>query len=251
MITLPEKMHRTPVASKFLIHRNQEPWGLNSQTVLKHFLARKLTTRISYNPYNQFWTIDVIGEHDLTFFDTDYENYAAFFTCQSVVVGHRRSASIISRTPLLASRLIAKVINQLIKIFFAIFTRLGLIFLNDIGKGKTHEFRYWFGSLETDWPTSLQLFANYYGDIHFQLLVHSDLWLQPITWMLLLCCFIIWIWNDFHYELLSDFKSQIKFKCLFGLHFTDYNGFFVVQFVALIFLGRLYGILHTSWIKYR
>jgi len=51
---------------------------------------------------------NVIGEHDLTFFDTDYENYVGIFTCQSVVVGHRRSASIISRTPLLASRLIAK-----------------------------------------------------------------------------------------------------------------------------------------------
>jgi len=56
---------------------------------------------------------NVIGEHDLTFFDTDYENYAAFFTCQSVVVGHRRSASIISRTPLLASRLIAKARGKL------------------------------------------------------------------------------------------------------------------------------------------
>jgi len=51
---------------------------------------------------------NVIGEHDLIFFDTDYENYAGIFTCQSVVVGHRRSASIISRTPLLSSRLIAK-----------------------------------------------------------------------------------------------------------------------------------------------
>lgn len=60
----------------------------------------------------------MIGEHDLIFFDTDYENYAGIFTCQSVVVGHRRSASIISRTPLLSSRLIAKVPNQSSSFFY-------------------------------------------------------------------------------------------------------------------------------------
>jgi len=64
----------------------------------------KMTTQFSDN---------VIGEHDLTFFDTDYANYAAFFTCQKLLVGHRRSASIISRTPVLASSLIAEARTKL------------------------------------------------------------------------------------------------------------------------------------------
>jgi len=51
---------------------------------------------------------NIIGKHSLTVFDTDYENYAGIFTCQGVVVGHRRSASIISRSPILPSSFIAK-----------------------------------------------------------------------------------------------------------------------------------------------
>merc|ERR1712191_10080 len=127
---------------------------------------------------------NVIGEHDLTFFDTDYENYAAFFTCQSVVVGHRRSASIISRTPLLASRLIAK------------------------ARGKLMSF-----------------------DIDLYRLKRIDQ--HPCSYLPTIMGTFI---SNSSFTQISDFNSQIKFKCLFGLHFTDYNGFFVVQFVVLIFL---------------
>jgi hypothetical protein len=41
------------------------------------------------------------GKADYVVFATDYENYGAIYSCQSILFGHRRSASILSRHPTL------------------------------------------------------------------------------------------------------------------------------------------------------
>jgi len=45
--------------------------------------------------------MSVAGKADYVVFATDYENYGAVYTCQRILFGHRRSASILSRRPVL------------------------------------------------------------------------------------------------------------------------------------------------------
>ncbi len=49
------------------------------------------------------------GKADYVAFATDYENYGAIYSCQSILFGHRRSASILSRRPTLDQPFINKV----------------------------------------------------------------------------------------------------------------------------------------------
>lgn len=49
------------------------------------------------------------GKADYVVFATDYENYGAVYSCQSILFGHRRSASILSRRPTLDQPFINKV----------------------------------------------------------------------------------------------------------------------------------------------
>lgn len=60
---------------------------------------------------------DIAGEADFVVFMTDYENYAGIFTCQKILFGHTKSASILSRKPTLDK----VIINQVkIKLYFII-----------------------------------------------------------------------------------------------------------------------------------
>lgn len=49
------------------------------------------------------------GKADYVVFATDYDNYGAIYSCQSVLFGHRRTASILSRRPTLDQMYINKV----------------------------------------------------------------------------------------------------------------------------------------------
>jgi hypothetical protein len=51
----------------------------------------------------------VAGKADYVAFATDYDNYGAIYSCQSILFGHRRSASILSRTQTLSPMYITKV----------------------------------------------------------------------------------------------------------------------------------------------
>jgi len=53
--------------------------------------------------------LNIAGEADFVVFMTDYENYAGIFTCQKILFGHTKSASILSRKPTLDK----VIINQL------------------------------------------------------------------------------------------------------------------------------------------
>jgi len=53
--------------------------------------------------------LNIAGEADFVVFMTDYENYAGIFTCQKILFGHTKSATILSRK----STLDKAVINQI------------------------------------------------------------------------------------------------------------------------------------------
>ncbi len=53
--------------------------------------------------------VGVAGKADYVVFATDYENYGAVYTCQRILFGHRRSASILSRRPVLDQIYVNKV----------------------------------------------------------------------------------------------------------------------------------------------
>ena len=53
--------------------------------------------------------VGLAGKADYVVFSTDYENYGAIFSCQSILFGHRRSASILSRRKTLDQMYINKV----------------------------------------------------------------------------------------------------------------------------------------------
>lgn len=53
--------------------------------------------------------VDIAGEADFVVFMTDYENYAGIFTCQKILFGHTKSASILSRKPTLDKVIINQV----------------------------------------------------------------------------------------------------------------------------------------------
>jgi len=57
--------------------------------------------------------MSVAGKSDYVVFATDYENYGAIYTCQSILFGHRRSATILSRTKTLAPMFVNKVRTKL------------------------------------------------------------------------------------------------------------------------------------------
>ena len=61
------------------------------------------------------------GKADYVVFATDYDNYGAIYSCQSILFGHRRSASILSRRPTLDQMYINKVRTwHLFVIFFVV-----------------------------------------------------------------------------------------------------------------------------------
>jgi len=57
--------------------------------------------------------LSVAGKADYVAFATDYDNYGAIYSCQSILFGHRRSASILSRTQTLSPMYITKVRTKL------------------------------------------------------------------------------------------------------------------------------------------
>lgn len=60
------------------------------------------------------WPLNVAGKGDYIVFDTDYTNYAGIYECQTVTtLMHRKSAAILSRTPVLAQEYIDRVRRRL------------------------------------------------------------------------------------------------------------------------------------------
>jgi len=59
--------------------------------------------------YVLIFSLGVAGKADYVAFATDYDNYGAIYSCQSILFGHRRSASILSRTQTLSPMYITKV----------------------------------------------------------------------------------------------------------------------------------------------
>ncbi|KAK4022377.1 hypothetical protein OUZ56_007847 [Daphnia magna] len=57
--------------------------------------------------------MSLAGKADYVVFSTDYDNYAAIYSCQSILFGHRRSASILSRRPTLDQPYINKIRTKL------------------------------------------------------------------------------------------------------------------------------------------
>jgi len=57
--------------------------------------------------------LSLAGKADYVVFATDYDNYGAIYSCQSILFGHRRSASILSRTQTLSPMYITKVRTKL------------------------------------------------------------------------------------------------------------------------------------------
>jgi len=57
--------------------------------------------------------LSVAGKADYIVFNTDYDNYGAVYSCQKILFGHRRSASILSRTPSLSNMFVNKVRTKL------------------------------------------------------------------------------------------------------------------------------------------
>jgi len=57
--------------------------------------------------------LSLAGKSDYVVFATDYENYAAVYSCQSILFSHRRSASILSRTKTLSPMFVNKVRTKL------------------------------------------------------------------------------------------------------------------------------------------
>jgi len=53
--------------------------------------------------------LNVAGSADYLIYMTDYENYGVIFTCQELPIGHRKSMSILSRTPSLDNDIISKI----------------------------------------------------------------------------------------------------------------------------------------------
>jgi len=57
--------------------------------------------------------LSLAGKADYVFFATDYDNYGAIYSCQSLLFGHRRTASILSRTKTLKPMYVTKVRSKL------------------------------------------------------------------------------------------------------------------------------------------
>jgi len=57
--------------------------------------------------------LNVAGEANFVVFMTDYNSYAGIFSCQRILFGHVKSASIISRTPQLDQEIVMKIRNRL------------------------------------------------------------------------------------------------------------------------------------------
>lgn len=71
-----------------------------------HFFGKYAIKLIGF-VHNLF--VDIAGEADFVVFMTDYENYAGIFTCQKILFGHTKSASILSRKPTLDKVIINQV----------------------------------------------------------------------------------------------------------------------------------------------
>jgi len=57
--------------------------------------------------------LNIAGEADFIVFMTDYESYAGIFTCQKILFGHTKSATILSRKPTLDKAVINQVRQKL------------------------------------------------------------------------------------------------------------------------------------------
>jgi lipocalin len=57
--------------------------------------------------------LNIAGESDFVVFMTDYVNYAGIFTCQKILFGHTKSATILSRKPTLDKAIINQVRQKL------------------------------------------------------------------------------------------------------------------------------------------
>ncbi|XP_059471765.1 apolipoprotein D-like [Neocloeon triangulifer] len=68
-----------------------------------------------YNPaaMRVKFPLSIAGDASYIVFDTDYDTYAAVFTCQKLAIAHRRSATILSRKKTLDSAVILKLRNKL------------------------------------------------------------------------------------------------------------------------------------------
>ncbi|XP_065345000.1 apolipoprotein D-like [Cloeon dipterum] len=68
-----------------------------------------------YNPaaMRVKFPLSVAGDASYIVFDTDYDSYAAVFTCQKLAIAHRRSATILSRKPTMNQAQVLKLRNKL------------------------------------------------------------------------------------------------------------------------------------------
>nr|CAG4651925.1 EOG090X085R [Triops cancriformis] len=59
--------------------------------------------------------LSIAGKADYVVYDTDYTNFAAIYSCQPILFGHRRSASILSRKPILDANTVTSLRTKLEK----------------------------------------------------------------------------------------------------------------------------------------
>jgi len=57
--------------------------------------------------------LNVAGDADLTIFTTDYDNYAGMMSCQKILFGHTKCATILSRKPTLEKSIVNQVRQKL------------------------------------------------------------------------------------------------------------------------------------------
>lgn len=90
-----------------------------------------LSTALFYSTFekkNIIWIFfsGVAGDASYTVFSTDYENYAAIFTCQKIAFSHRQSISILSRHKTLDKMYLDKVSLNFARFFCCFILRFGL-----------------------------------------------------------------------------------------------------------------------------
>lgn len=71
--------------------------------------GRKFFLGKTYSSFFHYLLTDVAGDSEFVVFMTDYGQYAGIFTCQKILFGHTKSATILSRTPTLEKAVVNQV----------------------------------------------------------------------------------------------------------------------------------------------
>ncbi|KAK5638388.1 hypothetical protein RI129_012683 [Pyrocoelia pectoralis] len=105
-----------------------EPYEYHLEQVSQHFILGLTPLKHEYKyrgrltvPDNAIpskmkvkFTLNPLGKADFTIFMTDYDVYAALYTCQGLGIGHRDSVTILSRTRTLDQMYVDKIRSKLI-----------------------------------------------------------------------------------------------------------------------------------------